>query len=297
MGNAPSEFKQVLSGVTPADKTYRANASLTAKQYSAVRALVIGIGYDKTDYKLAGTRNDAKAVTDYLTRRFPDNLTLLQLNDAKDTPVDRLPTKKNLGQAMRFLCSSAPLDSYGSGDHPALGENILLIVYYSGHGSQIDDYGFDERDGADETLCFLSDNCRDIDHLVDDEINDHYRNMIPSSADVVTIFDCCHSGSSLDLKYTLKGNMFVNDGAQYTPTPYPVYYIGGTIDSLCSYEKNGRGYLTQVLIGILTKYKNLTIQTLSLMVKAELAKLISPSLQTVTFGSGQQISSQQQFPL
>lgn len=295
MGNVPSEPKQVIPGVVPADRTYRTEKSLTAQKYNHVRALVVGIGYDKTPYKLSGTRNDADAMVNYLIGRFPENLTLIHLNDG---PNGLPPTKKNLERAMQFLCSSAPLEAFGS-DHVYLPiiESTLLVIYYSGHGSQVRDFNGDESDRLDESLCLLSDDGTQIDNLVDDDINGKYRNMIPSLADVVTIFDCCHSGSSLDLKYQLQGNTFVNVGAKYSPTPYPIYYFGGTIDSLCSYEKNGRGYFTQVLINILNKYKNMNVQTLQLMVKSELAKLVSPNLQSVTFQSGQLISSQQQFPL
>lgn len=294
MGNAPSIKNPTLSGVAPADKTYRTERNIVAKKYSAVRALVIGIGYDKTPYKLAGTRNDAEAMANYLSTRFGEILTLVKLNDGgSEIP----PTKLNVEQAMKFICSSASLDNYGNtAKYSTIKDNTLLVIYYSGHGSQVKDLNFDENDGKDETLCLLTDR-GGIDNLIDDEINYKYRNMIPVSSDLVVIFDCCHSGSSLDLKYVLKGNTFINAGAKYSETPYPVYYIGGTLDGLCAYEKNGRGYLTQVLISILNKYKNLSLHNISVMLQVELAKLVSPGLQSVTIQSGQLISSQQQFPL
>lgn len=297
MGNVTSEVKPIYTGVAPADRTYRANSDIHAKQYTNVRAVVIGIGYDKTSYKLSGTRNDAEAMANFLTQRFPDNLTLLKLNDAPGASINTLPTKKNLDLAMRFLCSSAPVEDYGKEDYAPLRESTLLILYYSGHGSQVIDWDGDERDGEDETLCFLTDDCLDVDNLVDDDINHKYLKMIPALADLVVVFDCCHSGSSLDLRYKLRGNTFVNAGVSYSDTPFQVYYLGGTIDSLCSYEKNGKGYFTEVLISILNKHRNLSLHSLSLMLNAELRKLISPSLQTVAIESGQLISSQQQFPL
>lgn len=284
MGNIPSnQNKAVILGVSPADKTYTTNKnSNLPKNYTHVQALVVGIGYDKTPYKLSGTRNDANQVISFLKNRFGSKLTLTHLHDAPNASTTELPTRQNVLKAFETICKSTK-------------PNTLIVCYFSGHGSQVRDLDGDEDDGKDETLCLIDEH-GNIQNIVDDTLSQTFYNMLPASCELLVIFDCCHSGSSIDLKYTLGARSFASN-SKYHETTIPVYYIGGTIDSLCSYERNGRGYLTQCLLNILNRQRNLTFQALFIYLRAELAKLISPSLQSVTIAAGQNTSPIEIFPL
>lgn len=71
-----------------------------------------------------------------------------------------------------------------------------IVIYYSGHGTQVQDLNGDEPDGRDEALCFVK---RSIDLCVDDEIANIIRENNKCKK-LILIADCCHSGSVWDLK-------------------------------------------------------------------------------------------------
>jgi len=81
----------------------------------------------------------------------------------------------------------------------------LLLVHYSGHGTQIIDEHGDEADGYDEAV-YLYDGL-----VIDDDIGDSLKS-IPDGATVVLMFDSCFSGT-VTRKVNLEKNRFV-------PNPY-----------------------------------------------------------------------------
>lgn len=64
----------------------------------------------------------------------------------------------------------------------------ILLVYYSGHGTQVYDRNGDEADGYDEAL-YLYDG-----PLVDDDLGEILKE-IPEGAKVILMFDSCFSGT------------------------------------------------------------------------------------------------------
>jgi len=69
--------------------------------------------------------------------------------------------------------------------------NDLLLVFYSGHGSQWGDiYPFDEVDGLDEALCFID---RD---MTDDSLAALLNNV--SAGQLLVLVDACFSGGLVD---------------------------------------------------------------------------------------------------
>ncbi|KAH8925350.1 peptidase C14 [Atractiella rhizophila] len=96
------------------------------------------------------------------------------------------PTKENMINAMRWLVSNAqPNDS--------------LFFHFSGHGGQAKDKHGDEEDGYDETIYPLD--FENAGHIVDDELHNLLVRPLPAGCRLTAIFDCCHSGSALDLPY------------------------------------------------------------------------------------------------
>jgi len=71
----------------------------------------------------------------------------------------------------------------------------LVLIYFSGHGSQIPDQNGDEADGYDEVLCpwdVDSDTAANI--IIDDEFGELLNKF--SDRECVVIVDSCHSGTS-----------------------------------------------------------------------------------------------------
>lgn len=155
------------------------------------RALMIGINYVGHDPgELRGCHNDVGNMANYIRKvhGFEDeNITIL-MDDGDHTE----PTRDNIVAAYKQIVSDAqPGDS--------------IFLHYSGHGAKIrdDDYG-EEEDGYDETLVPLD--YRESGMIRDDDLFDIIVKGLPVGVHVVSLMDCCHSGSVLDLPYTFKAN-------------------------------------------------------------------------------------------
>ncbi|MFN0196592.1 MAG: caspase domain-containing protein [Planctomycetaceae bacterium] len=69
-----------------------------------------------------------------------------------------------------------------------------LVLYYSGHGTQLDDRKpFDEEDELDEALCLYDAKADGSNLLLDDELG-RWLDDLPAGA-VTILLDCCHAGT------------------------------------------------------------------------------------------------------
>ncbi|MFE5594354.1 caspase family protein [Streptomyces sp. NPDC056549] len=70
----------------------------------------------------------------------------------------------------------------------------ILLLTYSGHGGQVPDLDGpdDEPDALDETLVFYDR------QFLDDEVQQTFR-AFADDVRILALFDCCHSGSSIEL--------------------------------------------------------------------------------------------------
>lgn len=79
-------------------------------------------------------------------------------------------------------------------------DNLEYVwIHYSGHGSFIKDLNFDEEDGLDE--CIVPSDYEENGMVVDDHIASilsHFNHKTK----VICIFDCCHSGTMADVRYS-----------------------------------------------------------------------------------------------
>lgn len=94
------------------------------------------------------------------------------------------------GFTVNRLSNSLNLKSVLSAYSRTLGQNDILIVYYSGHGTSILDRDGDEIDGKDEALVLSNGLANE--YLIDDAFN-LYLNAI--QARKLIIIDSCHSGT------------------------------------------------------------------------------------------------------
>lgn len=115
---------------------------------------------------------------------------MVVLTDDQQNPASR-PTRANIIRAMHWLVAGAqPNDS--------------LFLHFSGHGSQTEDLDGDEEDGLDETI--LPEDFKTAGMIVDDEMHDILVKPLPAGCRLTALFDCCHSGSVLDLPYEYSVN-------------------------------------------------------------------------------------------
>lgn len=169
---APSSNGLIASdAVRPLGKP--ANGSTNNGQKGRRLALCIGIDQYPTPYELSGCVSDANLWANTLTRLGFSTTKLLNQNATRSAI---LTTITRLIRASR------------TGD--------VIVIQYSGHGTQLPDYTGDEAGGdtpnQDEALCphdFMSGA-----FVVDDDIAAIF-NTIPDGVNVTCFFDCCHSGT------------------------------------------------------------------------------------------------------
>lgn len=150
------------------------------------KALLIGINYvGHKQGVLSGCHNDVETWRSIITKHGfnPQGITVLK-DDGQSTP----PTKKNIEQAMLALARGAT-----AGD--------ALFMQYSGHGSQIKDTSGDEASGFDQVLVPMDYQGSGV--IVDDWIFDTVVKALPEGVTLFAVMDCCHSGSIMDLPFSI----------------------------------------------------------------------------------------------
>jgi hypothetical protein len=190
---------------------------LSAKISSLVKnrkfALLVGINYKNTVNELYGCINDTNNIRDLLNQKYGyNNFTFLTDNNNKK------PTQQNiLNEFTNLLTNAAPGDS--------------LFFLYSGHGTFSADLNGDELDGQDELIVPIDatsiSNC-----IIDDEFNKIIQDNLKPGVKLFALFDSCHSGSILDLKYTYNTNVVNNPNV--VETVGQVFMISGCRDDQTS---------------------------------------------------------------
>jgi hypothetical protein len=189
----------------------------------------------------------ARFLQEYLGFR-PDNIWVLT-----DDQVDQrknLPTAANIRAGMRWLVQGAqPGDS--------------LFFYFSGHAIQIDDKDGDELDGKDECMCAMDYDDRRYPPtgiIVDDEMHKIMVKPLPRGCRLTAVFDCCNSGTILDLPYVydsrgvFKHNRL--DIVQRKTSEAVVISLSACKDSASAYEVRGGGALRGAFIEYMKKFGN-----------------------------------------
>jgi hypothetical protein len=141
----------------------------------AKRALLIGINrYQVPGADLRGCVNDVKNLGAALVELYgfqKADITLL---------VDADATKKAMQAGIRKLVHDAK-----KGD--------VIVLHYSGHGSNVPDDDGDEADRRDEILCPTDLDWKDP--LTDDWLRTTF-DRLRDGVSLTVIMDCCHSGSN-----------------------------------------------------------------------------------------------------
>jgi hypothetical protein len=146
-------------------------------EFKNKKALLIGINYLNTEYELSGCISDIERMKIFLETKGFNNFDMItDLTDVKPTRIIILNKINN------FINSSVDGD--------------LLFIHFSGHGSYTYDLNNDENDQRDEAII----SC-DLKYIIDDEIKTIINKFSKKNVSIIGIFDSCHSGTMLDLKY------------------------------------------------------------------------------------------------
>jgi hypothetical protein len=201
------------------------------------KALLIGINYLDTEYQLNGCIDDIKRMKLFLETKGFNNFDMMtDLTDIK-------PTRINIfNKIVNFINSSIDGD--------------LLFIHFSGHGSYTYDSNSDELDGKDEFIV-----TSDLSYILDDEIKAIINQFSKKNVSIIGIFDSCHSGTMMDLKYNYDYiNNKYSENTKDNECPGNVLLISGCMDEQTSAEAiiNGspQGVLTSTLIETMSSNPN-----------------------------------------
>jgi hypothetical protein len=203
------------------------------------KALLIGINYINTPNELNGCIHDTNRMKKLLSSQGFNEFKILT-----DLTVSK-PTKENILNELKNLIANS-----NAGD--------VLFFYYSGHGSYTYDRNRDETDGKDEMLV-----SSDLKAILDDELKTILLNHLPREVTIIGLFDSCHSGTILDLKYNyLDSDNYdkYSENNKVSECNGNVIMISGCMDSQTSteafIENKAQGALTWSFIDCINKTPN-----------------------------------------
>jgi hypothetical protein len=202
------------------------------------KALLIGINYNGTSSQLNGCINDINSVSTLLTSKYafkPESITKITDETTKK------PTRNViLASFAQFLASGV--------------EGDLLFFSFSGHGSYTLDRNKDETNGNDEMLI-----SSDLKGILDDELKSLIQINLKKNVTLFALFDCCFSGTVLDLKYQYLDSL-ASDASTVNnndaETKGNVIMISGCNDAQTSadayIDKKYQGAMTWAFISVIT---------------------------------------------
>lgn len=173
-------------------------ASSDAADASDKIALLIGINDYKSQSipKLKGCENDVRDME-------------LLLRDKFHFPAANIKTLIN-SQAT-YAAIEQQFDEHLLAN---AGENTVAVVYFSGHGSRVDDDDpSEEPDGYDECLLAYDSRAGGVSELRDDTIHELIEKLIAKNTKVSFVFDSCHSGTASKATYATRGVPPANDAS------------------------------------------------------------------------------------
>jgi hypothetical protein len=212
------------------------------------KALLIGINYiADPNNRLNGCINDVLAIQKQLNKYYPLCTNIRILTDDKPNPATQ-PTRKNILDGIAWLLADLKP-----------GDNIY--IHYSGHGGLMRDRNRDETSGMDSCIYPICNN--KIEVILDDELKALLANKIPKGCKCFAVFDCCHSGTSLDLRYNINcptyGTIVFTQDNKQTATNGSVILLSGCTDAQTAADTVNKvgvpsGALTNALLDIWNTY-------------------------------------------
>jgi len=237
-------------------------------------ALLIGINYFGTDNELYGCINDTNSIKSLISNYNFQKISILTDN------IEKKPTRNNILAEFKNLLINSQ-----SGD--------VLLLFYSGHGSYILDKNNNEKTGKDQLIVPC-----DLNGIIDDELKNIIQLNLKKDVTLIALFDCCHSGSILDLKYqymdSLENNNFT-ENINESETNGNVIMISGCSDIQTSSDaflnNKNQGAMTWAFLEAFKSEKNITWRNLLIKMRDSLKKSNFSQLPQLTSGSFLNIDS------
>lgn len=212
--------------------------TITASTFNRY-ALVIGISsYEDSANDLRYAKNDASDFKDALLKfgRFnKDNIRLL---------VDKDATRENIRKNLEGWLKTK------------VKKNDLVIIFFSGHGTQILDTDDDEDDGLDECLLPYDFDNEDYSSVIIDDVFAYWIKNLQSER-ILIVFDNCFSGGAAKQKGVslkgVKGNIgkddFTKDIIREVPRKGTALFAGSKADQVSfESEEFQNGIFTHFLL-------------------------------------------------
>ena len=200
-----------------------------------IALIVIGCNYNGTRYTLNGCLNDAMDFANTIVNLAEAdgiNISLKLFLDSNGAGT--YPSKNNIVNTLRSVINSTNNGTYDA-----------FIFYFAGHGIQYDDSTSEEKDGKDESIL-----AADGKAILDDELF-LLISRLNKGKEASFVFDCCHSGSMLDLPKVPMGGGSSHAGRMGVPGN--VACFSACSESGKSIEKKGRGLFTSSFCNLLRK--------------------------------------------
>lgn len=165
------------------------------------KSLLIGINYTGSQHALRGCHQDVQNMEHFLASRGDptDPSSMVILTDARSGPF--YPSGHNILAAMDWLVSEP---------------GCRLFLHYSGHGGQVKDPDGDRDSGYDDTIVPVD--FEQSGQLDSDTLHRRLVSKLPPTSTLFIIFDCCHSGSAIELPYMYRsdadGNVSLKDNVK-----------------------------------------------------------------------------------
>ena len=196
----PAVVNEIPSEDVEAELSEKSLSKKNGTPFKKGKALLVGINYEGTESELNGCVNDVINMYAYLTKieKFsPESIKILV--DDPNAELDQLPTRENILDGIRWLVNDNPM---GVDEDP-----YSLFMHYSGHGSWVWDRNSDEADRKDETICPLD--YHDNGLIKDDQLRKELLGPIKDASNIhlTCLYDCCHSGTILDMRYNVRVNL------------------------------------------------------------------------------------------
>lgn len=204
--------------------------------------LLFGCNYKGSPYELNGCMNDATRSYEWLKNVNKYNDLKLMTDDTNEKP-----TRENIMSSLKELVSKVKA-------------NDFIFIHFSGHGTQIKDISGDEKDGKDEVFISL-----DLQGIVDDEMVEILK-QIPKGVNVFILMDCCHSGTIVDLPYSIYDGRGYNIKNNTNNFDADIYMLSGCRDEQVSYDafinNKFQGAMTNAFYTALRNRKSISVRYL-----------------------------------
>ncbi|WPG98602.1 Metacaspase-1 [Acrodontium crateriforme] len=169
------------------------------------KSLLIGINYVGSQHALQGCHQDVENMTEFLSAmQYPSdrNSQVIMRDDGRTDPNGPFyPNGHNILAAMQWLISEP---------------GTVNFLHYSGHGGQVPDDGGNRTTGLDDTIVPVDFERRG--QIPSGVLHRTLVTALPPNSSLFIIFDCCHSGSAVELPYVYRsdedGNVSMLDNLQ-----------------------------------------------------------------------------------